>query len=201
MASVAAKESERQYRVARQTLSIHGFLRDGFAFKSKAAEIVLLVCSVIFCATTFAGDDFYSTLGFSPSVARIILGIASVTAFALSLALLVVNWKEQWAQHKDAANQWARVVEKFRNLRADDGSWPEAVREELNSAYWEAARTTTVIPDGQFNRLKRRYLRKVATSELSSIYPGAPRMLLGLLLFVRHSAGALREIGEAKSDN
>jgi hypothetical protein len=142
VAPIAPKETERQYRVARQTLSIHAFLRDRFAFKSTVAEIALLVCSVVFCATTFAADDLYQTIGLSPATARVALGLASVVAFAFSLTLLVVNWKDAWADHKDASKRWTEVVEKFKSMRGEDGTWPEPVRDQLNALYWDTARTT-----------------------------------------------------------
>lgn len=192
MAVVAPKETDRQYRVARQTLSIHGFLRDRFAFKSRFAEIALLVSSVVFCATTFAADDLYRTLGLSPLAARFGLGLASVAAFAFSLTLLVVNWTDAWADHRDACRRWTEVVERFKTLRAEDGTWPDAARNELNALYWDAARTTTVIPEKRFNGLKKRYLRKVAVSELSSTYPGCPAVLLALLVRARSTTAALR---------
>src|SRR5712691_2130422 len=192
MSPVALKETARQYRVARQTLSMHGFLRDSLALKSRVAEIGLLACSVVFCATTFASDDLYHAIRLSPVTARFALRLASVAAFGFSLTLLVVKWKDRWADHRDAAKRWARVVEKFKSLRTDEGSWPDAVRDELNALYWDTDRTTLGIPEGRFNGLKRRYLRKVAVSELTSAYPGCPRALLSLLLFIRDTGAALR---------
>ena len=87
------KETERQYRVLRQTLSAHAALRDEYTAKAKFAEVLLLVCAAVFCATTFAGDSFYAGLGLSPRTGQLVLGIASVLAFSSSLVLLVVDWK------------------------------------------------------------------------------------------------------------
>ncbi|MCL5044901.1 MAG: hypothetical protein M1336_06395 [Deltaproteobacteria bacterium] len=200
MATVASKETERQYRVARQTLSIHAFLRDGSAFKSRLAEIVLLLSSVVFCATTFAADDLYGTFGLSAAAAHLALGLASVVAFGFSLTLLVVNWKDAWADHRDAHRRWADVVERFRSLRAEDGTWPDSARDQLNALYWETDRTTVPIPEKRFNGLKRRYLRKVAISELSSAYPACPTVLLALLVRANNTIAALRNAPNAESD-
>ena len=192
MPPISAKEIDRQYRVARQTLGIHGLLRDRLALKSRIAQIVLLLASVIFCAATFAADDLYRTLGLSPATAHIGLGLASILAFAFSVTLLVVNWKEAWADHREAARRWSHVVQTFRTLRDDDRAWPENARDQLNAEYWEAARTTVVIPENRFNSLKRRYLRKVAISEMSSTYPACPTILLALMLRTRHILHALK---------
>ena len=62
MNSVSHKEIDRQYRVLRQTLGIHSILRDEYSRKSKLSEILLLLCSVIFCATTFASDELFEIL-------------------------------------------------------------------------------------------------------------------------------------------
>ena len=196
MPPTAAKEIERQYRVARQTLGIHGLLRDRFALKSRSAELILLLASVVLCATTFAADDLYYTLGLSPATARLALGLASIVSFAFSLTLVVVNWKDAWADHRDAARRWSQVVEAFRTQRSDDGSWPDQVKDQLNAAYWEAAHATTLIPERRFNVLKKRYLRKVAISEMTSKYPACPAMVLSFVLRGRHIIRALRHTEE-----
>lgn len=192
--SIPPNEIERQYRVLRQTLSIHAILRDEFAWKAKVSEIMLLACAVIFCATTFASDDLYKLLGLVPSVSRIILGVASVIAFIVSLTLLVIDFKGNAALHRQAVEKWSNVLAKYRRHRNEDGTWPEEIGAELDFAYWEADRNSIKIPERRFNRLKGRYLRKVAISELKSSYPGCPRIFLGCLLRYRDMIKALRGV-------
>jgi hypothetical protein len=194
MDTVALKEIERQYRVLRQTLSMHAMFRDRFAWRAKAVEVLLLACSVIFCATTFASDGLYRTFHLAPNLGRIVPDITSVIALMLSLALLVLDWKGQSALHRQATERWSEVLAKFRKNRSDDGSWPEDIRSELCSAYWEAARNLVEIPERRFNGLKARYLRKVAISELKSLYPGRPALLLSVILWSRDTVNAVREI-------
>jgi len=195
---VSLKETERQYRVLRQTLSMHAMLRDEFAWKAKGAEILLLTCSVIFCATAFAADELYLTLGVSPRLSRIVLGIASVLAFVLSLSLLTLDWKGQSALHRKAVEQWSEVLKKFRECRNEHGTWPEEMRQDLNDAYWEADRMLVKIPEKRFNELKTGHLRKVALSELKDIYPNCPKMIIRLLLVGRDAVRAAKEIRAAK---
>ena len=192
--TIPLNEIERQYRVLRQTLSMHAMLRDEFAWKAKASEILLLACAVIFCVTTFASDDLYKLLGLVPSVSRIILGVASVVAFILSLTLMVVDFKGQAALHRQAVERWSNVLAKYRKHRNQDGTWPEEIRAELDFAYWEADRNSVKIPEQRFNRLKGRYLRKMAISELKSSCPGCPRLFLGFLLRYRDISKALRGV-------
>jgi hypothetical protein len=192
--SVAPSETARQYRVARQTVEIHGFLRDRFLFLTKVSEIFFLFWSIVLCATTFAGDDLYSTLGLTPEKARIFLGVGSVGALVCSVALLVMGWRERWAEHKAATLRWATVLERFRALRDENGSWSAQAGSDLNSAYWEVAHNSIQIPSRSFNRLKARYLRKAAISELTGRCPGCPRLLLWLALVFTHILAAFRGV-------
>ncbi len=194
MTTIPLKEVDRQYWVLRQTLSMHSMLRDEFSWKAKASEILLLACSVVFCATIFASDDLYTFFGLVPSISRVILSIASVMAFVLSLMLMVVDFKGQAALHRQAVERWSEVLAKYRKHRNDDGMWPEEVRAELDNAYWEADRNSVKIPERRFNRLKSRHLRKVAVSELKSSYPGCPRLFLKLLLRFQDTKKALRGV-------
>jgi len=198
MPVISPQETDRQYRVLRQTLSIHAMLRDEYACKSKILEIQLLVCSVIFCATTFASDELYSFFGLNPATSHIGLGVASVAALALSLVLMIMDYKGHAALHREAVVRWGAVLAEFRKNRSEDGTWPEEIREELNHAYWEADRNMVKIPEKRFNRLKSRYLRKVAVSELKSSYPGCPRFLLSVLFRYRDTKKFLRETGSTK---
>jgi hypothetical protein len=193
MDDLSAIEIARQYRVLKQTLSMHSDLRDEFTFKSRFAEIVILVCSVILCSVTFASDDFYHTLGIVPGQGRVVMGIASVTAFAFSLALIVLSWNRKAEQHAEAAKLWSDVLQRFRAMRLDDRSWPPQVWAELSGLYWQADKFSINIPGRRFNALKARYLRKVLISRLKSKHPGASRSILWLLIRIRHTSAALRD--------
>jgi hypothetical protein len=137
-------------------------------------------------------------LGFSPGLSRIILGIASVTAFVVSLSLLILDWKGQSALHKRAVEQWSEVLQKFRQARNDDGTWPEEMRKNLSESYWEADRMLIKIPEKRFNSLKERHLRKIAISQLKDIYPNCPRIILRVILSMRDTLRASREIGSTR---
>ncbi len=193
MNSLSKKEIERQYRVLRQTLEIHAMLRDEYSLKAKISKIILLLCSVVFCATTFASNQLFETLGLSPEVCRSLLGISSVMAFAFSIVLMVFDWSGKSAQHRDAVERWSNVLEKFRRHRTDEGTWPESILDSLSTAYWEADRNSVSIPSNRFIRLKSRYLRKVSISELKSSYPACPRLVLLPVLFFRDSYHAIWE--------
>lgn len=171
---------------------MHHALKDRYLARARAAEVVLLVASVVFCATTFAPDALLTGVGLSARDSRLGLGVASVAAFAASLVLLVIDWKGWAARHTDAAAKWSSVLSRFREHQEEDGGWPADVAEELHRAYWEASYHSVEVPDRQFNVLKAKYLLKVEISKRIQAHPGAPRCLLWLLVRFSGTARAIR---------
>lgn len=192
MNSVSNVELGRQYRVLRQTLSIHSVLRDRYSFKANVVGAVLLVASAVFCTTTFASDGLYLKLGLAPSDGRFILGIASVVAFCASLALLFSGWREKAVQHREAAEKWSKVLGEFQCKMDNSGNWPEAEGTFLSDLYWETDRATVRIPVARFNALKSKYLRKVEVSKMLSSHPGCPRFVCWIVVIYRSMKGTLQ---------
>ena len=191
MDKISDTEIERQYRVLRQTLEMHAILRDEYSLKVKISQVVILFCSVIFCATTFASDQLFIIFKLPPELSRTLLGIASILAFAFSLVLMIFDWSGKSAQHREAVDRWSALLEKFRRYRGKDGSWSGPVLDRLSAAYWEADRNSVKIPNKRFNSLKSRYLRKVAISKLKSSYPACPNIILFFILFFKDSYNAI----------
>ena len=190
--AASARETNRQYRVLQQTMSVHAALRDGYGIRAKATEIALLICAAIFCAVTFAGEGLYADLSVGARTGRLVLGIASVLAFAASLAILVVDWKGSAARHGEAAEKWTAVLEEFRGRRLGIVSWLVEERVAPNAVYRNAGRYSVGIPEKTFNRLNAWHLRKVEVSKLLSKYPGCPRPILSLTVRMLDTKKALR---------
>jgi hypothetical protein len=127
MSDIGIHEIERQYRVLRQTLSIHAKLRDRYRFKANIVDGFLLIASVVFCATTFASDELYRKIGLASDDGKFILGVASIIAFCCSLLLLISNWREKSIQHRDAAQKWSEVLSQYRSKRTDAKQWPKDI--------------------------------------------------------------------------
>ncbi len=191
MSPVSNTELERQYRVLRQRLSMHAMLRDGYAKRALLLDIVLLACSVIFCATTFSSDDGLAKVGLSAERTRTVLGLASITAFFASLVALRVGWKGRSTLHRDAVQKLTVLLGLFRELRQEDGTWPEGQSTELHKAYWEVNNNVVEVPDRRFVGLKVRYLRKIELSRMSSTSPGCPLFVLWIGLVCRSICTAL----------
>ncbi len=183
--TVSNKELNRQFRVLRQSLSLHAIMRDRYTTWALIIDLLLLVCAVVFCATTFVRDDVLSSIGFSAKDIRFVLGIASITAFFASLVALRVDWKGKSARHRDAGDRLSRVLSMFRQYRQEDDTWPNNRSNELHQSYWEAMNNVVAIPEKSFVRLKGRYLRKVEISKMSDTAPGAPLWILRLVLLAR----------------
>jgi hypothetical protein len=195
---VPERETKRQYRVLQQTLSAHAFLRDDYARNARWAKIALTAFSILFCATTFAGDEFYTTLGVDPDNGRFVVGLVSIAAVIVSVTLLIVDWDGKSERHKEDAKTWSAALKEFRMYRGDGDSWPADRRVHLNAVYWEADQNSSNIPARHFNVLKSRHLRKVAVSELKSDYPGCPRVLLSLFLRGRDTYRAFNSVRNAR---
>ena len=194
MELVPAKETARQYRVLGQSLSMHSWLREEYSRKARAAEIILLVSSLIFCVTTFTGNEFFAFFKVGEEAGRTILGLASTAAFASSLVILVIDWRGHAALHGEAVDRFHEALQKFRERQRDDGSWPSEKRSELASAYREVNKNTIDIPNRRFDELKARYLRQKTINRLKDQYPGCPRIFLILIARVRDTYRALEHV-------
>lgn len=194
MKPVSDRETARQFRLLKQNISIHAALRDEYTRKAKAAEIVLLVSSLIFGVTTFAGNDFFGFFGVGAGDGRIVLGIASLAALASSLIILVIDWKGYAALHNEATSKFHEVLQQFRECRTDEDLWSEEQKPRLAAAYRNLHKNTVSIPNRRFDGLKARYLRQVETNTLKDKYPGSPRMLLSLFISVRDTRRALTSL-------
>lgn len=199
MSTVSNKELSRQFRVLGQTISMHASLKSRYERRALTLEILLLACSVVFCATTFAKDEVFERLGLLPDTVHYVLGIASLIAFFASLVALRVDWKGQSIRHKDAVAKLSSVLALFRRFRLEDGSLADDRADELNQSYWEAVNNMVAIPHNQFTVLKARHLRKVEISKMSSSNPGCPVFLLKVVVFCRSIGKFLRGHGDKEN--
>lgn len=199
MRTVAGREIEREYRVARQMVAMHADLRDTHGRLGLGLEIMLLVCTAALLSTTFAGDEFFNILGVAPAPGRVILGVVSTLAFAGSLVLLLLDPRGTAAKHGIASDRWAALVLQFRQARSEEGTWSSEEGRLLSAEYARTGESCCPIPDRAFNRLKSRYLRKVAVSELKSAHSSCPRIILSLLCRWRDTRTAWRALRTTKT--
>lgn len=199
--TVSQRELTRQFRVLRQTQSMHTTLRDRYKKFAVIVDIILLACSVVFCATTFVRDDVFAFIGLAAENVRFILGLASILAFFASLVALRVGWKGKAALHQEAEQRLTNVLALFRELRMEDETWPENKSDDLHQAYWEAIKNTAYIPTKKFVGLKSQYLRKVEISKMLDNLPGCPVILFRLILLFRSIKKAIRRPKSQRESN
>lgn len=198
--SISQEEIQRQYRVLRQTLEMHRILHERFKRKADISQMILFLCSVVFCATAFAGDNFYKFLNLCPEVSQNFLKFFSIMAFAFSIMIMIFDWRGKASLHDNSANRWSIALEKFRNTMKPDGTWPNEYLMELSNAYWEADRNSSKIPSNKFNALKAKYLRKVNISKMKSEYPHCPLFVLNIILHFRDMKKVLQYTKEKKNE-
>ncbi len=172
---------------------MHRALADRAKLKARSAELVLVGTSVIFLATTFSDDRLFKVLDLDPAISSVVLGIASAAAFFCSIAILLIDWAGAAALHNEAGDQFSRLLMKFRQCRLADDTWPSEIAEELSAAYEQASASSVSIPDKSFNSMKVQYLTKKEVSALASRHPGAPLLLLKLIVRFRASRSAWNE--------
>ncbi len=175
---IISSETDRQYRLVKMYVDVHSYLRDCFSRVALVCELVLLVFSVIACAFTFTGDDFYKPLGWNPTYFRYGLGAFSILSFCGSLVLLLLNPKSHANDHQEAARKWAIVLALFRKANMSGKLWQRSLIDELHREYYRTGEDVVSIPSTKFNKLKSKYLLKVELSKLKSEYVGCPRFLL-----------------------
>jgi len=171
-------ETRRQYRVLRQSLSMHLALKDKYTFFALVLDIALILGALILCGATFVADDMLLTIGVKPSVTKALLGAASLFVLFLSLVGLRAGWKEKAGRHKKTGDELTRVIAQFREERQQDDTWPQNKTRELSRSYWGSMDFEEPIPTRQFNRLKARHLTKVEISKALDKNPGCPFMVV-----------------------
>lgn len=185
MVIVTDSELTRQYRILKQMLTAHAILRDRYLRRSVGLDVVMLVCSAIFCATAFASDDIFNWLGFSPIGARNTLRITSIAAFITAVVSLRVDWRGKAVRHSDAHRKLSTVLSYFRESCIGDNSWDENNKASLNSSYWNTMDDIVQIPEKQFVKLKAKHLRKMEISRMLDKHPNCPVSIISLSISVQ----------------
>lgn len=179
-------ELERQKKVISMMITAHSILRDRYLLLSSLFENGLLVTSVILNAFVFIDAQFiYKQIGISEESQKLIIGIASIVVFAISLVLLQVKWKEKAESHGRAADHLFTLMQELKVVM-DMFDGPEKNEHFLrfNKKYIDVNTTIVKIPDSKFNALKLRHKRKVALSKMIDKYPGSLLFILRIKLFL-----------------
>jgi hypothetical protein len=185
----ANEELARKFRVLGQSVSMHSALADAYAQRALLVDVVLLSCSVVFCATVISNDEFFNRQGLDPQAVRDVRAVASVLSFLAAVVSLRVDWKGASARHRESARKLSSAIAQFRAARLASGTWPDSAGSELDRAYHDANAACVPIQEKHFLKLKAHHLRKVEVSKMLDRYPGCPLLILRYRLWLTGCRG------------
>lgn len=179
-------EIERQKKILSMMITAHSILRDRYRRLSSWFEVTLLIASVILNAFVFVDDKYiFRMTGVSPDVQKMIVGVAVIIVFAISLVLPQVHWKEKAGNHARALQQLFELLQESRLIvNLADGTHKEEESAKFSRKYMDVFNAIIPIPDNKFNALKLRHSRKVELSKLIDRYPKSRLFILKIRLFL-----------------
>ena len=180
---MAESESERQYRLIDQMLSMHSMLRDRYSSQALMLNCLLLGAAGVLNAFVFVSDETLLSFGLNPVLGKNVINIASVIIFAISILELRVDWAGTARLHKEAVDQLSKIKHKYREAYTQRNPLPLEVVANLSLEFSNVMGLLPPIPESKFNHLKQKHLRKKILSERISQYPGAPIMLLRIQIW------------------
>ena len=179
-------EIERQKKVISMMITGHSVLSAKYSRLSSFFEITLLIASIVINALLFVDANFITRFtSINQESQKLIIGIASITVFTISLILLQVKWKEKSENHAKATEQLFILLQDCRIiLSTSDEQEKKLLCQEFNKKYYQVLNILVKIPDNQFNHLKLLHYRKVELSKLIEKHPGSRLLILKLKLFL-----------------
>ena len=176
---------KKQAKVVDMMLTGHSILARQYQFRAKGLEILLAAASTVLVALTFADAGVLAFFGMSAGAGRIVLGACSILVFFLSIVSLIVDWKGQASQHREAFDTLLRLKAEWRDMLNNYGAYEAQERAEFSRRSSLVLGNLAPIPDAKFNRLKARHHRKVVLSKTISANPGVSHLALRCRLFFR----------------
>jgi hypothetical protein len=179
-------EIERQKKVISMMITGHSVLSAKYSRLSSLFEITLLIASIIINALLFVDANFITRFtSINQETQKLIIGIASIAVFAISLTLLQVKWKEKAENHSKASEQLFILLQDCRNiLSLTESEEKKLLCQEFDKKYNQVLNILVKIPHNQFNHLKLLHYRKIELSKLIEKHPGSRLLILKLKLLL-----------------
>ncbi len=177
-------------------LTMHSILAARYFRKSKILELSIFAVSILLVALAFVDPKILTFFNFQIETARILIGLCSILVFFLSIVSLIVDWKGNAVQFREAFNtliplksEWREILTKFDDL--DERDILEFVRKSAL-----ILSTLIPIPDDKFNKLKATHYRKVELSKMISVLPGSNIIMLRFKIWWHTNTKLLKEKSE-----
>ena len=174
-------EIERMFRVSDLMITAHSTLRDRYAFRARLADVMLLVGGVLVTAFTFVDPTVAKFILPSRVPAAVLIGLAGIAIFVVSLVQMKMDWNGRSALHGRAAESYLSIKHQLGRAMC----WPKEGEGAAESTFasirdrYEAIGVTTVsLPDRLFPRLKKNHRLKVEISKTLDVRPGTSIWLL-----------------------
>ena len=176
------EEHDREYRVVDQMISMHSYVAQRKRSQVLWMSVGLLFASAITCGFTFADDATIRLLGISPGRERLVVGVASLFLFGLSIVELRVDWAGVARAHSDASKRLSLLKAKYRHAHASQLADKQPLWLELSKEYTDTLASIEGIPEKSFTKLKAHHHYKVELSRTIDRHPGVPAWILALCL-------------------
>lgn len=179
-------EIERLKKVVNMMITSHSILRDRYLQKAAIFENALLVSSVVLNALVFVDAKFITVItSITEEGQKLIIGIASIIVFAISIVLLQVKWKERAEAHSKASEELFKLKQLLRDIyNLDEGLEKQKLLRNFKEKYTQIVNSLIKIPDKTFNSLKLIHYRKLELSHLIDTYPGSRLFILKFRIFI-----------------
>lgn len=171
-------EIQRRARITDMMLTAHSVLRDRNSRRALAFDLTTFGLSTLLVAAAFLDPAVLRGLQVDPENNRLLLGGLSIALFFLSLAGLLVDWKQRATRHQQAVRTLADVKAKCSDLLSGPSDRLEAEGPEFLRGAAFALSEIQPIPDATFVSLKAQHRRKVQISRMLDTHPWA---LIGVL--------------------
>lgn len=178
-------EVERIKRVSDTLITAHSSLREQFARKALLLDATILAFTVWITSVVFVEPKIGLSLTpfhFDPQVW---IGLLSILTLFLSIVQLRVDWKGRADAHQRSCDMYSRVKAECRYLLESTDAITRERGQNLFSQYELSGQQGLAVPEGQFLKLKKKHLTKVAISKMLDRRPGSSIALLRARLWWR----------------
>jgi hypothetical protein len=180
------------WRVLDMSLTAHSRLRDRYRRRALTLTLVTMALSIAATSVAFLAGGGALGAGFLTLPWPVWVGMVSAAIFFLSVAELVVDWRQRSWGHREAALRLSELKGRFRAATVQ-GDRVDTAGVDLQSMFESVLASPPQIPENKFVAMKAKHHRKVALSKLIDTHKGAPVAYLRLLIMLRGMQGEKAE--------
>ena len=184
MTQTVQDELERIRRVSDQLCSSHAVLRDKYARRAMAIDIIVLAFATWLVALAFVDPALNVRLTPFGINDRLWVGSLAVATFFLTLVQFKTDWKGRSDSHKRTSEIYAEVKREAGYVLASTPINDPAAR-RVFARYDLASAVGVAVPENEFLRQKRKHLIKVALSKYISRHPNASLFITRVRFWLR----------------